>query len=177
MQNLHITAQSHKKTTRTKTKTSDLKGMCMLLKYVHRSFNLSYMCRCIQLSFLLLCGIVHLSTHATLFHLCVVSTRQVTAENLHPHADPGGRPSLWKNSDVLSHYLVKPPHLWSIVVAVALKNLRRGRMWKVSTKQFHWCRKTWEFSSFKHLMINSLTSFWRQSVINFCLVPKSDRPF
>lgn len=53
-------------------------------------------------------------------------TGQVTAENLHPHADPGGRPSLWKNSDVLSHYLVKPPHLGSIVVAVALKNLRKN---------------------------------------------------
>ena len=54
--------------------------------------------------------------------VCVL-TRQVTAEDLHPHADPSGRPPLRKDSDVLGHDLIKPPHLWSIVVAVPLKNL------------------------------------------------------
>lgn len=58
--------------------------------------------------------------------LCVcvcVLTRQVTAEDLHPHADPSGRPPLRKDSDELGHDLIKPPHLWSIVVAVPLENL------------------------------------------------------
>lgn len=53
-----------------------------------------------------------------------VLTGQVAAEDLHPHADPSRRPPLWKHSDVLGHYLIKPPHLWSIVVAVSLENLR-----------------------------------------------------
>lgn len=56
--------------------------------------------------------------------VCVcVLTRQVTAEDLHPHADPSGRPPLRKDSDELGHDLIKPPHLWSIIVAVPLENL------------------------------------------------------
>ncbi len=59
-------------------------------------------------------------------HVCVL-TGQVTAEDLHPHADPSGRPPLREDSDVLGHYLIKPPHLWSVVVAVPLENLRGGK--------------------------------------------------
>lgn len=55
-----------------------------------------------------------------------IHTGQVTAEDLHPHADPGRRPPLRKDSDVLGHYLVEPPQLWSIVVAVAFKYLTGG---------------------------------------------------
>lgn len=53
---------------------------------------------------------------------CVL-TRQVTAQDLHPHADPGRRPPLRKHSDVLGHDLVKSPHLGRVVVAVSLENL------------------------------------------------------
>lgn len=56
-------------------------------------------------------------------HVCVL-TRQVTAKDLHPHADPSRRPPLRKDSDVLSHYLIKPPHLWSVIVAISFENLR-----------------------------------------------------
>lgn len=51
-------------------------------------------------------------------------TWQLTAEDLHPHADASGRPPLWEYSDVLGHQLLEPPHLWSIVVAVSFKNLK-----------------------------------------------------
>lgn len=57
-----------------------------------------------------------------------VLTRQVAAQDLHPHADPSRRPPLRKHSDVLGHDLIEPPHLWSVVVAVPLENLRQRRV-------------------------------------------------
>ena len=86
---------------------------------------------CVCVSFLKVCVQPSVMFHV---HVCVcvfvcvcmcvcVLTRQVTAEDLHPHADPSGRPPLRKDSDVLGHDLIKPPHLWSIVVAVPLENL------------------------------------------------------
>lgn len=53
-----------------------------------------------------------------------VPTWQVTAQHLHPHANPGRRPPLRKDPDVLRHDLVKPPHLRRVIVAVSFENLR-----------------------------------------------------
>lgn len=57
-----------------------------------------------------------------------VPTWQVTAQHLHPHANPSRRPPLRKDSDVLCHDLVKPPHLWRVIVAVSFENLRADVM-------------------------------------------------
>lgn len=51
-------------------------------------------------------------------------TWQLAAEDLHPHADASRRPPFREYSDVLSHQLLEPPHLGSIVVAVSFKNLK-----------------------------------------------------
>lgn len=57
-----------------------------------------------------------------------VPTWQVTAQHLHPHANPGRRPPLRKHSDVLRHDLIKPAHLWRVIVAVSFENLRADVM-------------------------------------------------
>ena len=69
---------------------------------------------------------VYVTSVITHNHMSVL-TRQVTAEDLHPHANASGRPPLWKDSDVLGHYLIKPPNLWSVIVAVPLENLTTQR--------------------------------------------------
>lgn len=56
-----------------------------------------------------------------------VTTWQVAAQDLHPHADTSRRPPLGENSDVLRHDLVKASNLWRVVVAVPFKNLSGGR--------------------------------------------------
>lgn len=136
------------------------KSTCLVLKYDRLIYRVCadvfHFHSCIIHACNFISSVCSLSYHP---RVCA-PTGQVTAENLHPHADPGGRPSLWKDSDVLSHYLVKPPHLGSIVVAVALKDLRKNVKGEHETVSLH-------------LMLNSLTSFQRQSAIHFCLVPKS----
>lgn len=54
-----------------------------------------------------------------------VSTWQVAAQDLHPHADTSRRPPLRENPDVLRYDLLEASHLWRVVVAVSLENLSR----------------------------------------------------
>ena len=70
--------------------------------------------------------------------LCVL-TRQVAAQDLHPHPDPSGRPPLRKHSDVLGHDLIEPPHLRGVVVAVPLENLRQRYVDKEYDKRVLFC--------------------------------------
>lgn len=77
---------------------------------------------------------IRIGAHAAYMLRCIVRvdvqmgarvpTWQVTAQHLHPHANPGRRPPLRKDPDVLRHDLIKPPHLWRVVVAVSFENLR-----------------------------------------------------
>ena len=54
-------------------------------------------------------------------------TWKVTAQYLHPHADPCWRPPLWIQPDVVGHHLVKMAQLRGVVVCVSLENLSGTR--------------------------------------------------
>lgn len=87
-----------------------------------------FICTILSFHLLIALHVLHICAAAQYFlklALMCVLTRQVTAEYLHPHANPSWGPPLWKHSDVLGHYLIKSPHLWGIIVAVPLKNLKQ----------------------------------------------------
>lgn len=73
-------------------------------------------------------------------YLLNVLTRQVAAQDLHPHTDAGRWPPFWKDPDELSHYFIESSHLWSVIMTVPLEDLHRWSQ-RLVNQRFNWCSK------------------------------------